>query len=132
MSNATLVRLSELLTKDGFFPATVSDTTLEFKFQGGHYLFITDPIDQNFIQLAFPNAWIAKNADEIHALTSAAMHVNANLKFVKVVILDPHVHLLIESCANTPDDFFKFLTRYLGVLQSAANMLWKRISAQTE
>lgn len=81
-------RWMEFLAAEGYRPSLDADGDVTFKGDGGYYLILMDPADEQFVSINFPNFWSLDSADEKARALGAANSATMLTKVAKVVVVE--------------------------------------------
>ena len=116
-------RIMEFLSKEGFRATLAAPGDVRFKYEGGQYMVLTSPKDDQYMRVTFPNFWrIASPEEEIRALR-AANQITQSIKVGKVFVLqDQHnVWADVELLVLQPEQFEGVFHRALDILKASVN-----------
>lgn len=107
----------EFLQEEGYLPRYDNDGDLIFKAEGLSYLLFAADDDPAYFRLALPFFWEVESHEERQRVMAAATTVNAEVKVVKLYIVDDHAWASVEMLIDPPDAFKLVFARSLRVLR---------------
>ncbi|GAB2872144.1 hypothetical protein GCM10027277_46750 [Pseudoduganella ginsengisoli] len=113
------------LTEEGY-RATLENSTVRFKFEGGDYYIDVDTTDPLYVRLGYPGFWVTQPEHYQKAIQSANT-VTETLKAAKTYVSGDKVHCSIEQFMPDEKSFMYMLPRFLRLLQAASNEFVNRM-----
>lgn len=107
----------EFLKEEGYVPQYDSDGDIIFKSEGLSYLLFAAEDDPPYFRLALPFFWEVESPQERQRAMAAATVVNAEVKVVKLYIVEDHLWASVEMLMEPPDGFKLVFSRCLRVLR---------------
>lgn len=107
----------EFLKEEGYVPHYDNDGDIIFKAEGLSYLLFAAEDDPAYFRLALPFFWEIESPAERQRVLAAATTVNAEVKVVKLYVVEDHVWASVEMLIDPPESFRPIFTRSLRVLR---------------
>lgn len=107
----------EFLQEEGYVPRYDNDGDLIFKMEGLSYLLFAAEDDPAYFRLALPFFWEIESPEERQRAMAAAARVNAEVKVVKLYMVEDHTWAAVEMLIEPPENFKLIFTRSLRVLR---------------
>lgn len=107
----------EYLKEEGYLPQIDNDGDVIFKAEGLSYLLFAGEDDPTYFRLALPFFWEIESPAERQRVLAAAAVVNAEVKVVKLYVVEDHTWASVEMLMDPPENFKPIFTRALRLLR---------------
>jgi hypothetical protein len=107
----------EFLKEEGYVPHYDSDGDIVFKAEGLSYLLFAAEDDPAYFRLALPFFWEIESPAERQRVLAAAAVVNAEVKVVKLYVVEDHAWASVEMLVDPPENFKLVFPRCLRLLR---------------
>lgn len=115
MSKQTLY--FDYLKEEGFVPHLDNDGDIVFKVEGISYLLFQAEDDPEYFRLTLPFFWQIESPAERQRVMAAATTVNAEVKVVKIYVVDDHAWAGVEMLIDPIENFRQVFPRCLRLLR---------------
>lgn len=107
----------EFLKEEGYVPKYDNDGDLVFKAEGLSYLLFSADDDPTYFRLALPFFWEVESLTERQRVLHACAVVNAEVKVVKLYVVEEHTWASVEMLIDPPENFKLIFNRCLRILR---------------
>ncbi len=107
----------EYLKEEGYVPHLDNDGDIIFKSEGISYLLFQSEDDPEYFRLSLPFFWSIDNPGERQRAMAAATTVNAEVKVVKLYLVDDNTWASVEMLIDPIENFRQVFPRCLRLLR---------------
>lgn len=115
MTKATIY--FDFLKEEGYLPHYDNDGDIIFKAEGISFLLFAAEDDPEYFRLTLPFFWTIESVEERQRVLQAAAMVNAEVKVVKLYVVEDHAWAGIEMLFEQPEQFKPVFGRAMRMLR---------------